>query len=264
MPQNSELIILLDDCTDNTLSCVNNFKDKRIRTIISKERLGINKSRNFLINESRGEFVAIMDADDVCFPWRFWLSLHQLKSVDAVFGTAIIFGSKLRPIPILPQIPISLSGYPLKLALALANPIVHSTATIRKSTLEALTGYSSAKSEDYDLWLRMQAAGFKMLRSRVPLVAYRFHPSQASQSVNFNSEVAKDQQLRYSLEALRSQIAIELTGHADWTSEVESKVRALAYQSSPFLRLEHAGLPNFLRRWKEKSIQRHRQIRELP
>lgn len=256
MPKNSELLVLLDNSEDASLSILRKINDPRLRLIISEERLGINKSRNLLLQEAVGEFIAVMDADDVCLPWRFYVSKRFISQFDAVFGTAIVFGSRLRPFPVIPQLPLPLSGEVLKLALSLSNPLVHSTAIIRKSAIVAAGGYSEAKSEDYELWVRMQNLGYKMFRTWMPLVAYRFHPSQASQEENFMTQVQLDQNLAQSIARLRREIAIDLLGKTDWNQSVEASVRSRVYAMAPWLRIEHKGLPEFLKRWKQRALKR--------
>jgi hypothetical protein len=187
-------------------------------------------------------------------PWRFLISTKIVKDCDAVFGTAIVFGSRLRPLPILPQLPISLSGESIKLALSLANPIVHSTALIRRSSLVKVGGYSNAKSEDYELWIRMLNEGLKLKRLGLPLIGYRFHPSQESQAIDFMEQVNGDSILQESLGALRNTIALEYLGESVWSSQVEQRIKKLAYKAKPFLRFEHHGLPRFLKNWKNRAI----------
>lgn len=256
MPNDSELLVLLDNSEDDSLSILKKTNDPRLRLIISGERLGINKSRNLLLQEAVGEFVAVMDADDVCLPWRFHVSKRLIRRFDAIFGTAIVFGSRLRPFPVIPQLPLSLSGEALKLALSLSNPLVHSTAMIRRSALVCAGGYSEAKSEDYELWVRMQNLGYKLFRSWLPLICYRFHPSQASQAEDFMTQVQLDQNLGHSLTQLRSEIAISLSGKKEWNQSTEESVRRRVYAMCPWLKVEHKGLPEFLKRWKQRALKR--------
>lgn len=257
MPIDSELLVLLDNSEDASVSILGKINDPRLRLIISDERLGINKSRNLLLREAAGEFVAVMDADDVCLPWRFYVSKRLISDFDAVFGTAIVFGSRLRPFPVIPQLPLALSGEVLKLALSLSNPLVHSTAMIRKSAIVRAGGYSEAKSEDYELWIRMQNSGYKMFRSWLPLVCYRFHHSQASQAENFMTQVHLDENLAQSITRLRREIAMGLSGTTEWNQSVEASVRSQVYAMAPWLKIEHKGLPEFLKKWKQRALKRH-------
>lgn len=67
--QNFELVIVDDGSTDNTEQIVKKFNDERIR-YLKKESSGIPKSRNFGVKESKGEYIVIMDDDDLMLPNR--------------------------------------------------------------------------------------------------------------------------------------------------------------------------------------------------
>lgn len=64
--------IIIDDCsTDNSLEIINSYKDKRVIVIKNDENSGITKSLNRGLSIAKGEFIARMDADDLCLPERF-------------------------------------------------------------------------------------------------------------------------------------------------------------------------------------------------
>lgn len=61
---NFEVIIVDDGSTDNSVQVIrDNFDDKRIR-IIHQENGGVSSARNRGIEESKGELIAFLDADD--------------------------------------------------------------------------------------------------------------------------------------------------------------------------------------------------------
>lgn len=64
-------LILINDCSkDDSLSVINGFKDDRIRVIDNVANKGAAESRNVGMAAATGEFVAIMDADDISSPTR--------------------------------------------------------------------------------------------------------------------------------------------------------------------------------------------------
>ncbi len=64
-----ELLIVDDGSDDDTEDMVNKFNDQRIR-YIKKESTGIPKSRNLGTKMSKGEYIVIMDDDDLMMPNR--------------------------------------------------------------------------------------------------------------------------------------------------------------------------------------------------
>lgn len=71
--KNFELICVDDGCTDDTLSKLKQFSDKRIRVIRQQNR-GLSGARNTGITYAKGIYVALLDADD--FWVRDKLALH--------------------------------------------------------------------------------------------------------------------------------------------------------------------------------------------
>ena len=58
-----EILIINDGSTDNTLSILESYKDKRIR-IITTENNGLSISRNIGIDNAKGEYLYFIDSDD--------------------------------------------------------------------------------------------------------------------------------------------------------------------------------------------------------
>jgi len=244
-----EILVLLDKCKDNTSSRVAKFADSRIRVFESKEGLGRSAGRNFLIEKSRGEYIAICDADDIALPWRFALAKRQLKKFDAVFGTAIVFGKQLRPLPILPQVPRTIRPKEMPLELFARNPIVHSTATFKKSVFIELGQYRESEAEEYDLWLRMINSGKSLFRTSLPVALYRFHSTQASQAPGFAERGANCHFVIKEQITLADKLSLAATS----LREQKEAVLAMIRRKGVFAYLEVHGLPGRLRNWKNSK-----------
>ncbi len=78
--QNFEFIIIDDCSTDNSLSIIESYSDKRIRIIRNEHNLGITKSLNKGLAVAKGEFVARMDADDISLENRFEKQVNFLEN----------------------------------------------------------------------------------------------------------------------------------------------------------------------------------------
>src|SRR6478735_9297243 len=65
--KNPELIVVDDGSTDETPQVVGRFADHRLK-YVRQQNQGPNAARNTGIRQSRGEFVAFLDADDWWLP----------------------------------------------------------------------------------------------------------------------------------------------------------------------------------------------------
>ena len=94
-----EFLILDDASTDNSLKIIKAYarEDKRIKVFVNQKNQQEAKCRNILLKNSRTEFIAWMDADDVSLPVRLQTQIDFLKqnpSVDVVSSRVSFFGYK--------------------------------------------------------------------------------------------------------------------------------------------------------------------------
>ena len=73
-----ELIVVNDGSTDNGVNVVKAYPDSRIR-IINKENGGVCSARNRGIREAKGEYIALLDADDL---WDIKYLDEQLRMIN--------------------------------------------------------------------------------------------------------------------------------------------------------------------------------------
>src|SRR5260221_3579591 len=89
--ENFEFLVVDDCSTDSTSQILSNVKDPRIRVLRNEKNLGIVGSLNRAASEACGNYIARIDADDLCFPTRF---AKQIRFLDrnpeiCLLGTAI-------------------------------------------------------------------------------------------------------------------------------------------------------------------------------
>jgi glycosyltransferase involved in cell wall biosynthesis len=79
---NFELIILNDKSTDNSLDVISKYQRSDSRIIIINKDINVGPAnlRNEGLSIAKGEFVALMDADDIAMPQRFEKQINVLKS----------------------------------------------------------------------------------------------------------------------------------------------------------------------------------------
>lgn len=77
--KNFQLLLIDDGSTDNSLEIMRSFTDKRITIIENGENLGIPKTRNIGLQYAQGEYLAILDSDDLMLKHRL---KRQKKFLD--------------------------------------------------------------------------------------------------------------------------------------------------------------------------------------
>jgi|GEM_PF-3323227 len=169
-------LFLLSDPRDPQVSqAISPLFGDRLRLIPVDEDMPLAAKLNVGLEQVETQFVARMDSDDICLPWRFKRQLYLAERFDSVvLSTAVIFGKDLRPLPILPQLPISLKPEEFVEALFFGNPGIHPTLLLKTDSLRTVHGYRSVPGEDLDLWLRLAIAKIPILRDGMPSILYRY------------------------------------------------------------------------------------------
>lgn len=78
--ENLELIIVDDASTDTTLDVIRSFTDPRIRLLTNSHNLGIAASTNQAVDVSDGEYLALMDSDDISLPDRLKAQISFMEN----------------------------------------------------------------------------------------------------------------------------------------------------------------------------------------
>ena len=175
-----EFLIIDDNSTDNTLKIINNYKDKRIKLIKGKNK-GIASALNLGIKNSKGEYIARMDADDISLPKRLEKQIDFMdKNIE--FG---ICGTKVKPLTT-ETIHKNWGNWfktnPKFIDILSNCAFCHPTVMIRKSIIKKHDLYYNEKihyTEDQELWFRaIKITKFHNLEDQ--LLIYRLHKSNKS------------------------------------------------------------------------------------
>lgn len=171
-----ELILVDDGSSDNSLKIAQDFslKDARIRVICDGRNKKLPYRLNQLVVESKGEFIARMDADDVMHPQRLEKQLSFLednKKYDLVASGLISIDSynNVKGFRCVDQLFDEFSNP------SLSYPIVHPSVMARKSWyLRNQYSEKYPRAEDFELWTRaITKKDFKMAVLPSLLLYYR-------------------------------------------------------------------------------------------
>lgn len=170
-------LIMCDDCsTDNTLEVAKRIalKDKRICVIGNDTNRTLAPTLNYCLQFARGNYIARMDGDDICSSDRFekeliFLEKHPEYAVVSCQMNLYDSEGIYRV--------INYKEMPIKKNLVHNSSFCHAGCMMRTNVLKELGGYSEAKTckrvEDYDLWVRMYASGYKGYNLQEPLYSMR-------------------------------------------------------------------------------------------
>jgi glycosyltransferase involved in cell wall biosynthesis len=91
-----ELIVIDNGSSDRSGSIVAGFGDERIRLIREDSTATLAARLNQAVSLSKGEFIARMDSDDICFPERLSYQVARLREdpqLDLIGCGAVVFAS---------------------------------------------------------------------------------------------------------------------------------------------------------------------------
>lgn len=159
-----EIVVVDDGSTDGSAAEVAEFSDPRIR-LIHQQNAGVSAARNHGIEEARGEFVALLDADDEWLPDYLASQMELVGKYPQcdVFATNYQFkDTRGRTTPtILRNLPFDgehgiLSNY-FEVASSSHPPLWTSTVMARKSAFQSIGGFPGGikSGEDLLTWARL-------------------------------------------------------------------------------------------------------------
>lgn len=170
-------LIMCDDCsTDSTKEIAKKYtlKYENIFLIENQKNMKLAACLNNCLNLATGEYIARMDADDVCLPDRLKKQVEFLNENQdfAVVGSWITTfnGYEIKGVRKMKEIPTEDS-------LILGVPFAHPTIMMRKKIYDDLGGYTvsdrTTRGQDLDLWFRFYKKKYKGYNLQESLYMYR-------------------------------------------------------------------------------------------
>lgn len=171
--------LILDDCPeDDREEIIKSYKDKRIKYYKNEKNLGITLSRNKLIDMAQGEYLAVIDHDDIALPTRFE---EQVRVLDTHPEIGIV-GSWVERFPNIKLVKYPESNQDIEQYLMQGCAVPHTGAMIRADILPD-NPYENkfSPAEDYALWCRLIG---KTQFYNIPkvLMKYRIHDDNTTKT----------------------------------------------------------------------------------
>jgi glycosyltransferase involved in cell wall biosynthesis len=177
-----EILVGFNVTTDNSKSIIKSYNDNRIR-IFDYDEKGKAKTLNKLIKETKFEWLAMQDDDDIWMPNKLEKQINYINEYD-VIGTFcnyigatgnMVGSSKIKSLHD-DIIPLSLGG---------DNQMVNSSTIFKKKDILEIGGWQEDLDgiEDFDVWLKLMRKSKKFINVPEPLILHRLHAQS-----NFNTK----------------------------------------------------------------------------
>lgn len=170
-------VIMCDDgSTDDTLQVALKWAKKHDNYIVirNEHNKGLNETLNHCLKYADTEYVARMDGDDRSMPRRFE---QEVEFLDGHQEYAIVSG----PMRYFDEKGVFMTGKGkgeiTKYDFVSGSPFCHAPCMVRREAYERVGGYSVdpklLRVEDYHLWFKMYAAGYKGYMLEEPVYEMR-------------------------------------------------------------------------------------------
>ena len=186
-----EIIAVNDGSNDNTSEILNSYNKNNLIKVINQENKGLGAARNAGIKHALGEYICLLDADDIWTSNKLskLYSFIKKNSSKIISNDEIILEEKylfyLRNKP-----PKNLSNL-----LLVGNTLSPSAMTINKNIFKEVGYFKEDKNylgvEDWDFWIRVLQYDKKIYHINLPLGIYRRDIQNMSKSSRFNKRILK-------------------------------------------------------------------------
>lgn len=172
-----ELILCDDGSKDDTYAVAESYRKKYPNQIIlvkNEKNMGLNHTLNHCLSYAKGEFIARMDGDDLCSAQRFEKELAALQQHPemALVSTGMTYFDESGTWG-----QCHMEPFPDKRHFVYGTPFCHAPCMARREAICAVGGYTDdpkyLRVEDYDLWVKLYAAGYRGMNLQEPLYQMR-------------------------------------------------------------------------------------------
>lgn len=174
--QNWEIILYDDGSDKEGAQAVKEAaaKDSRIISVRNERNRGLAYALNRCVKLAKGRYIARMDADDCCFPYRFAKQMefldhhpeyHWVGSNAVLFDDNGVWGNATVP------------EKPDKNDFLKFSPYIHPSVMFRRELFSSRFGYIPSevtkRCEDYELFMRLHIKGYRGYNLQENLFMYR-------------------------------------------------------------------------------------------
>lgn len=177
--KNLEIIICDDASSDDSYQKLLCWQEKDDRIVVLKNKTNAYAAftRNKCIEVSHGDYLMIQDIDDVSAYNRVEVLLKEFeRHPEMAIISSAAFCFKDSPEHITQTLSTTIE-YPSKWSMVRGMAINHPASMIKKEAIDAVGGYrvseETRRCQDYDMYMRMYAKGYKGMNLQSALYYYR-------------------------------------------------------------------------------------------
>lgn len=176
--QDFKVIMCDDGSTDDTAAVAQTYVDRypgKFILISNERNMGLNYTLNHCLKHADTEYIARMDGDDISLPSRFEEEINFLDGHPeyAIVSTPMIYFDENGDF----RVGKSRGYSPQREDFIKGTPFCHAPCMVKREAYTAVDGYSVdprlLRVEDYHLWFKMYAVGYRGYMLPRPLYKMR-------------------------------------------------------------------------------------------
>ena len=184
-----EVVVVNDGSTDDTHEAALQFGDRIV--YVEQANKGLSGARNTGIRAAQGEYIALLDSDDVCLPGRLVTQaaiLQERSDVGMVVSDALLYDGRqvIGPKSAVSGQPKHPTDFRWETVEYYATP---STALIRRECFdvigyfnESVRGGAGSGGEDWLLFVQLSLR-YALVYQTFPTILYRIHPHSGTRNL---------------------------------------------------------------------------------
>lgn len=165
--QDFEILICDDASKDDSVSIIKQFENKRISLVVNEKNLGACVTVNSLIQKSKGDYIALLNSDDIWLPNKLEIQVAFLethKNYNVLFSDAIIIKENGEDFNDQEHFYTNMFAQPnrtreewLRSFYFNGNCLCHPSMLIRKTVYDEIGLYNPlmASLPDFEMWVRI-------------------------------------------------------------------------------------------------------------
>lgn len=174
-------MIAVDDCsTDNSFDILCEYaqKDNRVKVYKNESNRGVSYTRNFAVEKACGEYIALIDSDDMWASDKLekQLELLEKRNADLCYTGSAFIDTESKISDFVFEVPVRVDYK----TLLKQNVISCSSVVIKKSLLLKFPMAHDDMHEDFAVWLSVLKDGHKACGINEPLLIYRVDKNSKS------------------------------------------------------------------------------------